>query len=230
MFYSSSKRPLLHYRIIHYISYIIRNIYITPTEVLFSTLRLTIHLRIDVTERPSKGVASITDSDRGRTNKSSIDSIIEGGVAAGRGVINSDGSTDSVLAVLDVQVLPRPPGAVDHGVVEVESRVTGRSEEITSGVTTNGKVTASVNTEETVAEIALHASAKGGKILVILDEIGNVGVLCPALGCGGRDVATQAAGVVPKSSELRIGSVVRKDRSYGAEVDFPAIYMSVFEI
>jgi len=115
-------------------------------------------------------------------------------------------------------------------VVEVESRVTGGSEEVASGVTTNGKVTASVHTEETVAEISLHASAEGGKVLVVLDEIGNVGVLGPALGCGGRDVATQAAGVVSKSSELRIGGVVRKDRSYGAEIDFPAIYMSVFEI
>jgi hypothetical protein len=230
MFYWFSKCPLLHYRIIHYICFVIHNIYITSTEALLPSLHLSMHLSIDVTERPGKGVASIADSDRGRTNKSSINSVIESSVAAGRSVVNRDGSTYGVLAVLDVQILPCPPGAVYHGVMEVESRVTGGSEEVTSGITTNGKMTTSVNTEEAVAEIALHASAEGSEVLVVFNEIGNVRVFSPALRCGGRNVTTQTAGVVSKPSELWIGGVVRKDRSYRAEVNFPAIYMSVIEI
>ena len=78
----------------------------------------------------------------------------------------------------------------------VDKLTTGRREEITTWVTTNGEVTASVHAEEAVAEVALHGVGEAKEVLAVLDERGHVRVLGPSVGCGLGDVAAEAARVV----------------------------------
>lgn len=169
-------------------------------------------------------MAGVPDCDRWGADIARIDGIIESGVAARGRVVHGDGRANSVLSGLKVQVLPCPPRTVNHSVVKIERGVAGRGEEVTSGVTTDGEVASGVHTEETVGEVTLHSSREGGKVLVVLDQVGDVFILSPALRCGGRDVATQAAGIVSQASEFRIGGVVGENRRDWTEVHFPAIY------
>jgi len=102
-------------------------------------------LHIDIAEGTSQRVTRIADRDIRRAHESHTDDIVERSVAARGCIVHGDGGTNGILPVLEVQVLPRPVHAVDHGVVEEEGRVAGRDEEITSRVTADGKVAAGVD-------------------------------------------------------------------------------------
>lgn len=80
--------------------------------------------------------------------------------------------------------------------VEEESRITGRCEEVTARITSDGEVTARVHAVKARGKVTLHAGLEGYDILVIGDQVVRVGVLGPVGGDPGRDVAAQTARVV----------------------------------
>lgn len=178
------------------------------------------HLSVDVAERTTEGMAHVPDRHRWGTNEAHVDGVIKSRVPARRVVVDCDRSLNRVHPVLDIHILPSPPSAVNHGVVKEEEGVTGRDEEITSGVTTDSEVTSGVHTEEAVGEVALHVRREPVEVVVVLDKRGNILILRPSLGGGLGDVTLEAARVV---AQPRSG-VLQNDR---AEVNSPAIERSV---
>jgi hypothetical protein len=83
-------------------------------------------------------------------------------------------------------------------------------------------VTGRVHAEEAVGEVALHAGGKIGKCLVVVDEIGDLGVGGPVRGGIFGDVAAETARVVAQAGELGIRGVVGENRGDWAEIYFPA--------
>lgn len=89
--------------------------------------------------------------------------------------------------------------------VQEKRRVCGAREEITAGVAADGEVSAGMYAQEAGGEVALHGVCEGEEVRAVFNEAGDVGVFGPAGGCGARDVAAQAAGVVAESSEFWVG-------------------------
>jgi hypothetical protein len=78
-------------------------------------------LSVDVAEGTSKGVHGIALGDVGELSLEHVaerHGVVEGTVAARRRVQEGDGVSNGVLAVLNVLVLPDPPGTVDLSVVD----------------------------------------------------------------------------------------------------------------
>lgn len=96
-------------------------------------------LGIDIAKRPRKRITSIPNSNRAAINPQ-IDQIIQRRIPTRRVIIQRDGSGDDILPVRDIEILPRPPGAIDHGVVKEEIGIAGRSEQITSWIPAVGEV------------------------------------------------------------------------------------------
>ena len=74
----------------------------------------------------------------------------------------------------------------------------------------------------------MHPGGEGGEVLVVLDQVDYVRVLGEALRCGFGDVAAEAAWVVSQAGEFGVRGEVGEDRGNGAEVDFEARGMLVF--
>ena len=70
-----------------------------------------------------------------------------------------------------VQHLPDPPDTVNHGVVQVEGRVTRGSVDITTRVSTHGVVTATVDTDVTSAGDTLHLHLEVKDVLGLEDVV-----------------------------------------------------------
>lgn len=78
-------------------------------------------LDVDVAERASKGVHSVALSDVGELgfkHGTQRHGVVHGTVPAGRQIQEGNSVGDSILTVLDVLVLPRPPDAVELSVVD----------------------------------------------------------------------------------------------------------------
>jgi hypothetical protein len=136
-----------------------------------------LRLYVDVAEWTSGCAHKIPD--RGiRSINTNADNIIKRSVSARWVVLEGDGTTNSVLSVLDVLVLPNPPGPVNLSVVEEEDRVSWGGEDISSWVTSADEVTSGVNTVLTVGKVSLHDSLEIRNSGVAADEVGDV-----LLGC-----------------------------------------------
>jgi hypothetical protein len=137
------------------------------------------HLRsnVDIAEWTSGGASKLSDSDIGSVN-TNADKIIKCSISARWVIVESDGTTNSVLSVLDVLVLPDPPGSVDLSVVKEEDRVSWGREDISSWVTSGDEVTGGVNTVLSAGKVTLHGGLEIGDGGVAVDEVGDV-----LLGC-----------------------------------------------
>ena len=91
-----------------------------PANLSCPVIDHTCHLRVDVAERSSEGVAGVLDGGRGHTNVSEINRVGEHRITAWGGVVDGDCTGERILPVGNVLVLPCPPGAVDHAVVQEE--------------------------------------------------------------------------------------------------------------
>ncbi len=104
-------------------------------------------LNIDIAERTRESAHRLRDLNA-RVVNSQVDDILQSSVSAGRVVVQGDGAGDSVLAVLQVLVLPDPPGAVDLGMVEEKGWVSGGDEDVSAWVTADGEVACGVYAAE----------------------------------------------------------------------------------
>lgn len=93
--------------------------------------RLSIYLLISIAERASKRAHGLSNRDARRID-TEINDVVERSVRRRGEVEQRLRASDGVLAVLEVLVLPNPPGAVDLSVVQVEVGVAGGSEEVTA--------------------------------------------------------------------------------------------------
>lgn len=169
-------------------------------HVLYTmTLAYTLaRLQVDVAERTRQGAHQVLDL-AGLASPAKVDIVLKGGGVAGRdveeGICAHEGRL-AVLALLGVQHLPDPPHAVDHGVMQVECRVTGGGEDIVTGVATEGVVAAAVDADVSGAGDALHLHLEVVGVLGLEDVAENGrGVGVPSVD-GVTQVALQATGVV----------------------------------
>jgi hypothetical protein len=162
-----------------------------------------------------------------------VNGIIESGQRAAPAHHTRAASNDK-LARLEVEALPDVPGAVDHGVVDVEGRVVGRGVEVTARVTRDGVVAGTVHAHdellltaageagEAAAEAAdrLHGILEAADVVGASDQADHVLRTQVLPGQDVGDVAAQAARVVA----VAIGTRVARrsgvdDGSHGAEGD-----------
>ena len=104
-----------------------------------------LHSQVDIAERTINSAHSIPHSlGRDGARVAHIKHIIKGN-SARRGLVEQGaGTRDGVEAVEGVQVLPDPPDAINHGVVQVEGWVAGRNHEVAAGITAHGEVAAAL--------------------------------------------------------------------------------------
>ena len=130
-------------------------------------------LHINVAERSSLCRHHGTDGSI-RTIDAQGNGILKCSISAWRAVVQGDGSSNGVLSVLDILILPDPPSTIDLSVVNPECWVSWRNEDISTWVTTNGEVTGSVHAVESGCEVSLHDGLKAADVGVVGDEIGGV--------------------------------------------------------
>lgn len=151
---------------------LIKNLYTRITLQYIQEQQETHHiqttLHIDVAERTRSGRHSVSDSDCWGID-TQVNDIIQSPVSARRRVIQGNSSSNSVLSLRDILVLPDPPCAIDLSVVQEESGISWGSEDVSTRVTTDGKVTSSVYSVEAGCEVALHDRLEGSNIRVLRD-------------------------------------------------------------
>ena len=127
------------------------------------------HLLVTVAVRAGKSVHQVTEH-RAGGNETEGKGVLQGhGVAA----LEVVGAVDLVLAGLAVHVLPDGPGAVDHGVVDVEDGVIGGGVEVLElGRATTDPVATTVDTELVVADVTLHQALEVLDGVLTDDEVG----------------------------------------------------------
>lgn len=175
---------------------------------------------VDVAQGATGGAHDILVLDR-LGQAAHVDGVGElSGWAAGR-VERRGAAGEGGLAVLEVHVLPHPPGAVDLGVVQEEGGLGGRGEEVTARVAAGGEVTAGVDTVEAGGEVALHAVLEGSDVVVVGDQVVHVRVLGPVGRDPGGDVAAEAARVVGERVGVRVVDDPRDGErgGHGTKVD-----------
>ncbi len=104
-------------------------------------------LNIDIAERTRESAHRLRDLNT-RVVDTQVDDILQSAVSARGVVVQGDGAGDGVLAVVQVLVLPDPPGAVDLRVVEPEGWVSGGNEDVSAWVTADGEVACGVYAAE----------------------------------------------------------------------------------
>jgi hypothetical protein len=104
-------------------------------------------LNIDVAERTRESAHRLRNLNAGIIY-THVDDILQSSVSAGGVVVQGDRAGDGVLAVLQVLVLPDPPGAVDLCVVEEEGGISWGDEDVSAWVTTDGEVASRVYAAE----------------------------------------------------------------------------------
>jgi hypothetical protein len=100
-------------------------------------------LQVNVAQRPLSRAHQVVHLDRWSSSVPKVNNGVKRGVS-GRNLVEESASAGDALGALArllVQLLPHPPGAIDHPVVQVEDWVSGRDEEIASWVTADGVVT-----------------------------------------------------------------------------------------
>lgn len=198
--------------------------------MLLFTNRTRTHLCINVAVWATKGMHTVTDRDRTSID-TQVHNIIERCIAGRRLVVDRNGTSNGILSLLEVQVLPDPPDTINVGMVKEESWITGRSEEITSWVAANGEVATGVNAEIAGGEVALKSAEEGGSVFAVLDEVDGVGVFGPALGGLDGDITAKTAGVVAQAGPgRRVQRHIGESGDNGAKVDRPAATILAFVV
>jgi len=133
-------------------------------------MTISISLDIYIAERSRERVHRSPDLNAWCID-SELDDILQCSGSAGWRVVQCDGSGDGILSVLEVLVLPDPPGAVDLCVVEEEGRVAGGREDVSAWVAADCEMSAGVHAVEAACEVALHPSLERADIFVVCDEV-----------------------------------------------------------
>lgn len=156
-------------------------------------------LQVYVTERTMNSAQQIANFGRSSTSVEEVDIVVQGGVGAGRrveeGVRAGDGGV-AEDALFGVKHLPDPPDTIEHGMVQVEGGISGRGEDVTAWVTSEGVVTTAVDANGAGSRLALYLQLEVGDILGLQDvgEDGRgIGIAAVDLG---TEIAFEAAGVV----------------------------------
>jgi hypothetical protein len=100
-----------------------------------------------------------------------VNEVVQSGVGGWREIEDRVRAGDSILAGLQILVLPDPPRAINLSMVQEEVRVAGRSVKITARVTTDPEVAASVHTQIAGWEVALHPVLEAENIRAVRDEL-----------------------------------------------------------
>ena len=120
---------------------------------------------------------------------------------------------------MQVQVLPDPPSAINHTVVEPERRVTGADEDITARITAHGVVTATVDADVAAAGDTLHVHLEVVDVIVAQNQVHDCGEVSVVLDDLGGQIALQAAGVVGEGVFAGLAAAARAHQGDWAQVD-----------
>lgn len=96
-------------------------------------------LFVHIAERSHGRAHELLDLARRTGSEAIFDKVLERSLVAGRHVEHGLGAKDCLLTghpLLAAQLLPDPPGLVNHAVVQVEDGVTGASVDVHARVTT----------------------------------------------------------------------------------------------
>lgn len=113
-------------------------------------------LLVNIAELIADSAHSIANPHSRRKN-TEIYKIVQRSVRRRREVEDRVRAADSVLAPLEILILPDPPCAIDLSVVQEEVRVARRRVEVTTGVSADPEVAASVHAEVACCEVSLHS-------------------------------------------------------------------------
>lgn len=183
-------------------------------------------LQVDVAHESVLGIHHLANGGA-LANSTHIHPVVKGTKRQRWVVEDVDATGNGVLTVLQVLVLPDPPGTVDLSVVEPEHGVSGGDEEISTWVTTNGVVTTGVDTVEAIEEggtvnDTLHGILEGAHGLVVGDQVSDTGIGEPARGNPLANVTGEATGLVGEEVGGRdLGSIRGGGR--GGDVDDPVL-------
>ena len=125
---------------------------------------------INVAELITDRAHSIPNLDL-RREDTQVDNVIERGVGRRWGVEHRVRASNSVLALLQILVLPHPPCAIDLAVVQEEPGIAGRCEEISARVASDPEVATSMHAKVASREVALHSVLEAGNSGAVADEL-----------------------------------------------------------
>lgn len=178
-------------------------------------------LQVDIAEWSGKCAHQILDLSL-RSNPTNIDIVIKCSLSTGRHVEESVCALHGILAVntlLGVKHLPDPPDTVNHGVVQVESRITGRSEDISTGITAERIVAPSVDTNVTSAGNTLHLHLEVQNSLGLENVVKNRCSVSETLVDGVAEITLQTARVVVQRVGVGSDTAAGKVKSGRAQID-----------
>lgn len=176
-------------------------------------------LQVNITERPIRSTHNIFHTQSSFPSIPQVKRRLQRGIRTRRRVQKRARSSNPISAKrsLRVQVLPDPPNAVDHRMVQIEGRVAGRDVEVSPWIAAERVVAASVDADVAGAGNALHDCLEVADVVVVEDrgdDGGRVGVL--AVDRVGQ-VALETAWVVREAVACNEGAVDQGEKN-GAEV------------
>lgn len=125
---------------------------------------------VNIAELVADRAHSIADP-HGRRVDTEIYKIVQRGVGGWREVEESVRAADRVLAILQILVLPDPPGAINLSVVQEEVWVTRRSVQVTAGISANPEMATSVHADVSCGEVSLHPVLEAGDVGTVGEEL-----------------------------------------------------------
>lgn len=127
-----------------------------------------LRLKVDVAKRPPSRIKQLTDGPV-LGQHTEILHIIKGSIRSIRNAKARQDSRalDNKSPIVRLHILPRPEDTINGRVVQVEDRVTGGGEEVTSRITADGVVAAAVHPEVFIGEVALKAVLEGRDIIAL---------------------------------------------------------------
>jgi hypothetical protein len=158
----------------------------------------TPHLRIRIAKRPTQRITRPPNRRPRHTHKPQLNRILERRIPTRRVVIHRNRARKRKPPLLDIQILPRPPRAINHAVMQEKRRVRRARKQITSRVPSNRKVPARVHAQEPRGEVALHGVCEGEEVGAVSDQ-GRDFAVARASGGGAVHVAPEAARVVAQA-------------------------------
>lgn len=142
----------------------------THEQLLYHVVPMPDLSLVDIAELVADRAHSIADP-HGRRVDTKIYKIVQRGVGGWRKVEESVCAADCVLAVVQILVLPDPPGAINLSVVQEEVWVTRRCVQVTAGISANPEMATGVHADVTCREISLHPVLEAGDVGAVGKEL-----------------------------------------------------------
>lgn len=136
------------------------------------------YLFVDVTEGASKCARRIRDSDIWKPQKvAHSHHIINRRIPCRRNIHKRQRPCNLIPPRPQVLILPRPPQAIDHSMMEPKIRIRGRIVEVRASITRNGVVAREMDSQPARLRV-LQRILEGGDVGAGLDQVGNEPVAC----------------------------------------------------